>query len=176
MNFGSKLLTLIKATLRGSPRPQSAGSPQAGDVKEQVQQLQKDMARVEANEQRIADLLRAAQAKAQQAADSGNYAEAARQDRLAAELEDRLKSQSAQTQQLAEKINRLADAQPPAEASERPAVQADPPAKEIAVAQSENRPADAPVRPATPPASEAPSPGGSSTDPELDARKSRLSG
>lgn len=173
MDFGSKLLTLIKATLRGSPRPKSAGSAQAGNAKEQLQQLQKDMAQVEAHEQRIADLLRAAQAKAQQAVDSGNYAEAARQDRLAAELENRLKDQTAQTQQLAEKIDRLAEAQPAPPATP---ILAETPAREAAVAQTADRPADAPARPAAPTASDAPSPGGSATDPELDARKSRLSG
>lgn len=169
MNFGSKLLTLIKVTLRGSPRPQSAGST-PGDAKEQLQRLQKDMAQVEANEQRIADLLKAAQAKAQQAADGGNYAEAARQDRLAAELEDRLRNQTAQTQQLAQKIDRLAEAQPATPAAPIPA---DPPAKEATMAQAATGPADAPARP---PVSDAPPSGGASPDPELDARKSRLSG
>ncbi|MFQ5578337.1 MAG: hypothetical protein ACE5G8_15250, partial [Anaerolineae bacterium] len=108
MNIGRKLTTLIKATLRGSlsggrkQRPSHSGDPQA-----QLEALRQNLAQVEARERQVADLLKAAQAKAQDAAAGGNRREAAAQQHLAAELETHLQHQSTQAVTLTEKLQAL---------------------------------------------------------------------
>lgn len=179
MNFGKKLSTLIKATLRSGLSPSARGTVnQPGDPKAQVKRLQKDLAAVEAKERQVADLLKAAQAKAQSAADSGDLEKAAAQDRLIAELESHLTNQATQTERLTEKLRGMeADLTAQDEELERrrqaaEAAAQQQPAKSMAVGEDSTSPPSEP-----PPATETPPESSNSDgDPDLSARKSRLSG
>lgn len=153
MNLGKKLAALINAGLRGArPRQgQRRHAPEA-DPAGQIEAVRQALAEVEARERAVADQLQATEASAAEAAAQGDRETARRQQRLARELKAHLATQSTQTGQLQARLAALEEQldQTRRDAGERLAASSE--AEETAAEPAADQ------------------------DPNLDERKSRLSG
>lgn len=148
MNFGRKLSTLIRATVRGAIPSFSHPKTSA----EKLVQLRRDLAAMEAKERELAELLKKTRREAQSAAEAGDIAAAQTKERLAAKLEAQLDAQSVRAITLSENVGLLE--------------------KALKQSAAETPAPDAPSAPAE----ESESPPPAAGDDDLSARKSRLSG
>lgn len=117
MNLGKKLATLINATLRSGfsrvgsrPEAPSAGGDPAADRNQQLEQVRQAIEAVAAQEAAVARKLATTRQQAQAAADRGDRQAEQAQNRLAAELEAHLKTQTTQSAALAQQLDTLQQA------------------------------------------------------------------
>ncbi len=151
MRFSRKVKTWLNASVR-SVMP-TFGKPKS--PAEELSALEKQLKAIEAEEKKLADMLKKTRAQAEAARETGDAATAAAKERLAAKLSAQLDTQSVQAITLEENVAVLQQAlrkAPPAEAASR--------------AESTLTDADADAPAASPPAA---------TDEDISARKSRLS-
>jgi Fic family protein len=174
MDIGHKISTLIKATLRRGLSPsRKERKDTSGDPKKQLEALRRDLARVEAKERQIAELLKAAQAKAQTAMENDDREEVMAQNRLAIELETHLQNESTQAVTLTEKLKKLEEKLTAQEEADRQGKAS----TEEVTAQTAAVGGDRQSKSATTISSSSSEKTSSSDDDsELTARKSRLSG
>jgi len=171
MNLGKKLATLLNAAIRGSNPAAKAKGISSEDPKTQLESLRQAMSDVEAKERQVAKLLEAAKVKARDAEESGSYKETAAQNRLVAELEAQLDSQSTQAISLTERLQQVEaslDAQQK-EAKARAAAEE----KSIRAAEAEG---NEQTQSLAIPQKSTDQPTSDDDNPDLNARKSRLSG
>ncbi|RME51696.1 MAG: hypothetical protein D6796_00360, partial [Caldilineae bacterium] len=119
MDIGRKLTTLLRATVRSAFTPSRRKGGRGGDAESQVEAARRALAEVEAREQQIAALLKGARAKMEAAQAAGNHAEVQAQQRLIAELEAHLRTQSTDAVRLSERLKALEEALAEKQAAER---------------------------------------------------------
>lgn len=117
MKLGKKLATLIKATLRSGlsrpgrqPEVAAKGPSPEDDRDRQIEQVRQALEAVSAQERAVAEKLAATRQQAQAAAERGDRQTEMAQNRLAAELEAHLKTQTSQSTALARQLDALQQA------------------------------------------------------------------
>ncbi len=168
MGLGKKISTLLSARLRSSfSRKSKRRQPAQRDPESQLEAVRQALDEMEAREQEVAGQLKVAQSRAEEAAEKGDREEKRAQERLVAQLETHLETQSTQAIALSEQLTRLeenltqeppADRQPPAQTTTRARTEGGKTEEISHIRRS--RPADDTSSP---------------SDDDLEARKSRLS-
>jgi hypothetical protein len=179
MDLLKKVETLLSAKAHAALPKRDRRSALDEEEEKLLAEIRRALSDVEARERALAKKIKTEQAQAEQAAERGNQAEQRAHERRAAELEHYLKEESVQAINLEEKLaaleEKLALAKEAVEKEARKAATKDAEAEKV-LAQGGN-PTQTEAEPATTPTEEEIIPDDFSDDePEMAARKSRLSG